>query len=99
MTRAVLVAPRGDLDPVHLRRMADALDAASAAGYEVVGVLDPQDFREAHRLIGDGTADLILIARPDYLPSVRLALDMATAVPAGPVSSRHRRPQPVHRTA
>lgn len=53
--------------------MSDALDWVMRSGFRLVSVVDPEDFRAAHRMIADDLADVIVIARPDHLPSVRVA--------------------------
>jgi hypothetical protein len=102
VTRVVIVAPRDATNPSGLRRTADALDLAAAAGYEVVGVVDPVNFREAHGLVADDVADVILVAVAGGLPSVVMAADVRNsghrAEQGGPVPPHRRRPQPIPRT-
>jgi hypothetical protein len=103
--RAVLIAPRvggSGETPTSLKAMLDAMDEMARAGFELVGVLDPKDHLEAHRMIADGVADVIVVTRPDHLPTVRVVADKAwfarpartpDSVPPGVV----RRPRPVLR--
>jgi len=84
------------------------LDAVDRLGWELVGVIDPSDFKTAHRMIADGQADIILAASQSDLPSVALASD-AGAPPNQrrcrillrpideDVSPRQRRPQRTQR--
>lgn len=69
MTRAVLVMDRSTFDD-HPRALAEALDTIAAAGFELVGVMAPGDFRRAHGLIADDKADVLIVPRREELPSV-----------------------------
>jgi hypothetical protein len=70
--RAILLVRR-DGQETASRSLADALETIITAGYDLVGVLDPSDYREAHRLVAVGMVDVIVVARTHDLPSIRLA--------------------------
>lgn len=70
--RAVLLVHRDGRDAVS-RAQAGALREILASGFHLVAVLDPADWREAHRMVADGQVDVIVVASPADLPSVRLA--------------------------
>lgn len=78
--RAVLVAPRAGGSgetPTSLRATIAAMEMLERAGFELAGIIDPQDHLEALRLVVDGLADIIVATRPDHLPALRMASDEA----------------------
>ena len=100
-TRAVLV-----VDAIaDMQQTKAAVDLIASLGYELVGVVGPHDYRQAHKMIGDDTADIIMFCRHGDLPSVALAapdsgrrteplLRRPQAVP-GQRTEILRRPRPV----
>ncbi len=90
-----------------------ALDRIAQLGYELVGVIDPADYRVAHQMVADGRAEVIVVTRLGDLPSVRSAgmggtaqnqrsqpvlRPAAEAAPEQPGAGRARRTQLIRRT-
>lgn len=74
--RAVLIMPRDDYASRDASRVETALDAIAREGWHLVAVLDPAEYLQAHRMVADGLVDVIVAARPEYLPSLRYAADL-----------------------
>lgn len=88
MTRVILVVPRhGVTAPGN--RLASALDKLANLGYNLVGIIDPEQARDALRLVLDGEVDLVVATRPEHIPFVAVALDLD--------GGGERRPRPVLR--
>lgn len=98
--RVVLLARRDGFLGPELRSVKSAvagIDQIIRLGYEIVGVIDPTRYRDAHQMIADGLADMILIFRFGDLPSVQLVGDAEGQLYRH--DSRERRAAPVLRPA
>lgn len=94
MIRVVLVVPRVvgfGLDKAATWRAAAAMDRVAELGYALVGVIDPAQVREAHRMIADDLADIIVVFRLEAIPSVQ-ALGEVGASTVGRRTQRLLRP-------
>lgn len=93
--RVVLVAPR----PVEGDRvLAKTLDAIASFGWTLIGVISPEHYRDALRLVVDGEADAVLAARPEYVPAVMFTGDLPVR-DEGPGGSARTRMLPRARRA
>lgn len=86
--RVVLVAPQpaaGD------RALAATLAAIVEYGWDLVGLVTPENHLEALRLVVSGEADAVLAARPEYVRAVMFTGDLPSPMgDAGPRNERTR---------
>jgi hypothetical protein len=69
--RAVLV---GEFGPnAHQGRLKIALEGAARAGYDLVAIVAPRDWRTALQMLADGGADVIVASMPYDLPCFAVA--------------------------
>lgn len=94
MPRAVIYAPHQDFE----RHLGQCLTAADDLNLDVVGVVR-NDYADAAKMVTDGHADAVLVARAEHVPHgprVVVAAE-ADADPTGilTVPIRQRRPHPL----
>jgi hypothetical protein len=85
--RVVLVTPR----PCRGVTLEATLDGLAELGWVVTAIVDPAEHIEALRIVAEGSADVVVVTRPEYMPTVVLAGDLLRDRP------RDRRTRPVLR--
>ncbi|MFY1703951.1 hypothetical protein ACN28G_19815 [Micromonospora sp. WMMA1923] len=87
-TRVLLLTETSDQ-----RGQARVLDWIARTGAELVALVRPEDFRDAHRMVADGTVDLIVTASVADLPGVLVASSTLIAAPVSRPVGEPERPR------